>query len=97
LSQLAKEALALCHAIEALPASEQQTAISIKASALHSRLVKELQQLHQVAITTDKLLDVMNEFPDDHSTYDEYMDAVDNALTALGEGLAEMKYGTSTA
>jgi len=35
---LRTDALALCHAIEDLPASEQQTRVSLLASALHQRL-----------------------------------------------------------
>jgi hypothetical protein len=38
LAALTDEARELCYAIEKLPASEEQTALSIKASALHQKL-----------------------------------------------------------
>lgn len=41
--RLTKMALDLCYAIEKLPASDQQTAVSIQAAALHDRLKDETQ------------------------------------------------------
>lgn len=41
---LKDEALKLCHEIERLPASEQQTKVSIKAAALHQSLQRFLYE-----------------------------------------------------
>ena len=71
LSKLVENALSLCHEIEKLPASDQQTNVSIRASELHA----ELRRIVEPAVELKDCLPLVMYFGNDKDRL-EFVEAV---------------------